>query len=214
MHAGSARPLRRCRSAIAAKTSNAHPRRCRAGDLTSGTRHEEVALAQKVRTTMNRLRIAACFLLLPFVANCVATDETETDLDPSLSEELPADEEASTPKQGIFGGDACKSVQIRITNSRTRNGVDTAIEVHKVTYWDASEGDWLTEDLANLMLNHGTTGVWSDEDLEYTENDLITHFRVYYKYLSGGSWSGLVYQEINTVDQTCQANDTFSMTVE
>jgi hypothetical protein len=163
---------------------------------------------------MNRSLITACFCFVPFVTGCALSEE-KTATDPSQPEELAAaDEEVSPPPAHIFGSDACKNTDITITNSRTRDGINTAIEVQYVKYWDASEGAWLMEDLANYSLNFGTGHTWWNEDLEYTENDLITAFRVYYKVLEGGSWGPVVYQEIDTPNQTCREDSNFSMTVQ
>jgi hypothetical protein len=164
---------------------------------------------------VNLSRIAASFLLvLPFAASCaLSEDEIATD-EQGMPAEIDAADEAAPSTQQSLLGNTCKNTDIFITNSRTRNGIDTAIEVTKVELYSASEGDWISEDLSNEILDHGTTGIWWDEDLAGAENDLITKWRVYYKYVVNGSWSSVVYQEIDTPNQTCLANANFYMTVE
>ena len=162
---------------------------------------------------MKLSRIAPYLLLIPFVASCaLSEDETATDQMPP--EEIAADEQVPPTTQDLFGADACTGTDIFVTNSRTRNGIDTAIEVHYVEFYSASEGGWYTEDLSNEILNYGETHTWWNQDLAHAENDLITKWRVYYKYASGGSWSSVVYQEIDTPNQTCLAGTNFYMTVE
>lgn len=163
---------------------------------------------------MNRSHIAVCFLLaLPLATSCALDDETA--IDGASPDELSAESTDPAPqRQGILGSDACRNTDIFITNSRTRNGINTAIEVRKVEYYSASEGNWYTEDLGDTMLNFGTQGIWWDEDLAYAENDLITKWRVYYRYLDGGSWSSVVYQEIDTPDERCLADANFELTVQ
>ena len=170
---------------------------------------------------MNRLPIAACFLLVPFVASCaLSEDETElggeteigAEADQSSPEEIAADDVQPTT-QSLFGS-PCNNTDISITNSRTRNSINTTIEVRRVEFLSASSGNWVGEDLADRILNFGTTTTWWDEDLADAENDLITKWRVYYRYVENGTWSSVVYQEIDTPNQTCIADANFAMTVE
>ena len=171
---------------------------------------------------MNRLPIAACFLLVPFVASCaLSEDETQpggepeigAEADQSSSEEIAAADDVQPTTQSLFG-DACTNTDIFITNSRTRNGIGTTIEVRRVEFYSASEGAWVGEDLTDRILNFGTTSTWWDEDLAGAENDLITKWRVYYRYVEYGTWSSVVYQEIDTPNETCIADSNFEMTVE
>lgn len=161
---------------------------------------------------MNRSLIAACFLIVSSVTGC-ALSEDELATDPSLPEEIEADEQVETTSQSLLGN-SCNNTDIFITNSRTRNGVNTAIEVRSVEFFSASTGNWHFEDLSNAILNFGTQGIWWDEDLAGAQNDLITQWRVYYRFVENGGWSSEVYQTIDTPNETCLADANFYMTVE
>jgi hypothetical protein len=160
---------------------------------------------------MYRSIFTAC-ALVPFVIGCV-TSEEDIGSDEAF-EDVSDDVTLQSTSQSLFGSDSCRNTDIFITNSRTRNGVDTAIEVHSVEFYSSSEGRWYSEDLTNEIVNFATTHTWWNEDLAHAENDLITKWRVYYKYASGGSWSSVVYQEIDTPNETCLADANFEMTVE
>ncbi|HVG62943.1 MAG TPA: hypothetical protein VNA24_30545 [Hyalangium sp.] len=140
-------------------------------------------------------------------AACVACGGEE-----EFSEEADASNTLAVARQGL--GNSCRNIEIIITNSRTRDGVNTRIAVERVEAYSASEGDWLNEDLPDEGLSYGETYVWFDQDLAQAENDLLTKWRVYYRYITDGNWSGLVYQEINTVDDVCLANNDYHLTVE
>jgi hypothetical protein len=164
-----------------------------------------------MKSFLNRTLIAACFLL-PLAAGCAELEDETTD--EATPEEIAADEPTSPapPTQNLFG--ACLNTDITITNSRTRDGLNTAIEVRSIEFFNLTEGKWTSEDLSNEILNFGETLVWNDEDLADAEGDLISTFRVHYRYATGGSWSSQVYQQINTPNQTCIYDANFSMTVE
>lgn len=156
---------------------------------------------------MNRSLIAACFLIVPSVTGC-ALSEDELETDPSLPEEIEGGEQVETTSQGLLGS-SCNNTDIFITNSR----FNTAIEVRSVEFYSASSGNWHSEDLSNAILNYGTQGIWWDEDLAGAQNDLITQWRVHFRYVVAGGWSSEVYQTINTPNETCLADANFYMTV-
>jgi len=166
---------------------------------------------------MKRSFIAACFLIAPSITACVAAEEDGSIEGGEGGEpvEVAVDEQAPAPAptQNLFG-EACKNTDIFITNSRTRSGVNTAIEVRKVEFYNLTEGKWTSEDLVNAVMNWGDTLVWYNEDLADAEGDVISKWRVYYRYASGGSWSSVVYQEIDTPNETCIADADFEMTVQ
>lgn len=141
-------------------------------------------------------------------AACVACGGEE-----EFTDEVDASNTLAVARQGL--GNSCNNIEIIITNSRTRNGVDTRIAVDRVQAYSASEGDWLNEDLSDQSMPFGSTETWFDQDLAQAENDLLTKWRVYYRYMEeDGDWSDVVYQEINTVDDVCLANDDYRLTVE
>jgi hypothetical protein len=167
---------------------------------------------------MNRSIITASFLLIPFIASCaLSEDELATDTEQGAPEELVADEQAEptqSTQQNLFGADACKGTDIYVTNSRTRDGINTAIDVHYVKFYSVSEGAWKTEDLENRMLSFNEQSTWWDQALANAENDTISQWRVYYRYLSGGAWSDVVYQTMDTTNVTCVAGMNFYLTVQ
>lgn len=164
---------------------------------------------------MKRSFIAACLAIIPFAQGCV-TSEEELATDEVAPEEIAVDEAAqeAAPQTQSLLGDACVNTDLYITNSRTRDGVNTAIEVRSVSFYNLTEGKWTNEDLVNGILNFGQTLVWSNEDLGDAEGDVISKWRVYYRYATGGSWSSEVSQEIDTTNETCIADSNFEMTVQ
>jgi len=173
--------------------------------------HETAATMQNTNSIMSYSRIASCLVATCCVASCALSSD-ETPGEPS-SESAPADDQVASATQSLFGSDACRNVGIHITNSRTRNGINTAINVQHAEYYSASEGKWLNENLGDLILDFGTTGNWT-RDLEGTENDLVTQWKVYYQFIDNGSWSSQVFQVIDTTNATCIANMDFNMTVQ
>lgn len=165
----------------------------------------------------NRSLIVASLLLVPFTVGCVASEDELVTGEEGAPEEIAALEAAATeaaPQPQSLLGEACKNTDIYITNSRTRNGVNTAIEVRSIKFYNATEGKWTSEDLVNAVMNFGQTLLWEDEDLADAEGDNITHFQVVYRYASGGSWSSEVHPTINTPDKECAYDSNFYMTVE
>lgn len=165
----------------------------------------------------NRSLIVASLLLVPFTVGCVASEDELVTGEEGVPEEIAALEAAATeaaPQPQSLLGEACKNTDIYITNSRTRNGVNTAIEVRSVSFYNLTEGKWTSEDLVNGIMNFGQTLLWANEDLADVEGDTISKWRVYYRYASGGSWSSEVYQEIDTPNETCIHDANFEMTVQ
>jgi hypothetical protein len=156
-----------------------------------------------------RSSILAGYLSLLFTASCAVSDDGAPS---ELPEEVPASEAAPTDKGPVFANNNCSNVEIKVTNWRDHGDGPTAILVHRVEYY--SQGDWHTEDLSNESIDYGHFVQWNNEDLPGTDGDVITKFRVYYNYLlTPFVWSGLVYQEINTPDETCVDDANFEMTV-
>jgi hypothetical protein len=148
--------------------------------------------------------LAVCFLAASWVG---CGPEAE------YPQETPASAQPEVQQQ-LFG-DSCNNIDITVRNSRERNGVTTAILVDRVEAWSASEGDWLPEDLADATIGYGGGRTWLDEDLARAENDTLTKWRVYYRYMEAdGDWSDPVYQEIDTVNDVCHADDNYVLTVQ
>lgn len=169
-----------------------------------------------MKNTLHRSLLTACCLLAPLGAGCIAPDEEGgSSLDESAPEEVAAEPSATPapPTQSLVG-EACKNTDITITNSRTRNGVNTAIELRSVQFYNLTEGKWTSEDLVNAVMNFNDTLVWFNEDLADAEGDVISKWRVYYRFATGGSWSSEVYQEIDTPNETCVYDSEFELTVE
>ncbi len=110
-------------------------------------------------------------------------------------------------QQAILGFNACKPVEIQVSNKRRRNGVDYDIKVRKVTFWNVDDGKWRQEDLANKIIEYSGGKAWSDQSLPDTANDRISAWRVYYDYRAAGqSWSDTVYQEVYPADYNPNLN--------
>jgi hypothetical protein len=123
---------------------------------------------------------------------CSAAGVEDTDLVAEAGETDEADA-ITTSEQPLFGSDACKSVDIRVLNSRSY-----PITVRSLEYYNASEGRWQSEDLTNKVVDPTAMEFWTP-NFEYSENDWIYSFNVIYDH---GSQSGLSYH-VNTPDQTC-----------
>ncbi len=165
----------------------------------------------------NRSLIAASLLLIPFTVGCVASEDELVTGEEGVPEEIAALEAEATeaaPQTQSLLGDACKNTDIYITNSRTRDGVNTAIEVRSIKFYNLTEGKWTSEDLVNGIMNFGTTLVWYDEDLGDAEGDVISQFQVFYRYAIGPNWSTEVHQTIDTPNETCINDANFEMTVQ
>jgi hypothetical protein len=124
-------------------------------------------------------------------------------------------DEAEVDQAAIFGSDACKNTDIKITNNFEVSGSARKIKVLSVEYYSASEGRWLSEDLANTDISAGSSHWWYDEDLQYAENDLITKFKVHFKYDEfDGDWSDEQTHTDDTTDKDCYAGTNFYLDVE
>jgi hypothetical protein len=165
--------------------------------------------------------------------NLVDEDGIAEDFDgnPAITEDsVSAEEEAKTQDEGeesvgstqqaIVGLNACKPINIKVRNSRDRNGVQYEIKVRYVKFWNVDDGRWREEGLSNQDLPHGTQWTWLDQSLGDTKDDRISAWRVYYSYkVAGQNWSDTVYQEVYPMNYNpdrnyCYANGTYTLTVE
>lgn len=165
---------------------------------------------------MKRQSIPFFALFAAFALACnVESGEPEAGAtDGADAAELPSDESLARTRQGLLGSDACKDVEITVINSRERNGVETGLLVDRVEYHSLSEGAWYTEALDDEVIDFGDSHTWTNQDLQYAENDTIDKWRVHYKYETGHAWSSMVYQEIDTPNDTCHADDNYALTVQ
>jgi hypothetical protein len=113
-------------------------------------------------------------------------------------------EGTSTAQQPLFGSDACKSVDIRVLNS-----LSYTITVRSLEYYNASEGRWQTEDLANRDVSPGAMEFWTP-NFENSENDWLYSFNVIYDH---PGHNGHVYH-VNTPDQTCIPGRVFLLEIQ
>jgi hypothetical protein len=123
-----------------------------------------------------------------FVASAGSEESVlqEVDDDSLYAEE---DIELGSTQQAIFGSDACKRVDICITN-----GGDEVRDIRYVRYYDASDGKWRKEDLANRDLGPGERRCWASQTLEYTKNDIIREWRPAY-YRPGTEYPTIPYSQ-------------------
>jgi hypothetical protein len=130
----------------------------------------------------------------------------------SAAEDEPQAEGVSSASAAF--GDACKNTDITVVNSLFYDGKERDIRVEYVKYYSASEAKWYSETLGNVDLEPDTQHTWENHDLEHVENDRLTKWRVYFKYReSDGDWSDMFYEEVDTPDTRCEANDKFKLTV-
>ena len=156
--------------------------------------------------------------LFSLVCLCAAGCGGEEDFagETDLSDEVDPEAEAALEgaEQPLFGSDACRDVDLKIINSFEDGARSARIRVEYLKFFSASEGRWITEDVANTEIAYGASNWWYNEDLQYAENDTITQWRVYFRYIeSDNDWSDLVYQTIDTVNDVCHADDDYAMTV-
>lgn len=144
-------------------------------------------------------------------------DESDYAGDESLLEGEGALDEAAFGEleQPLLGSDACKDVDIRITNSFEDGNRQARILVLSIEFYSSSEGRYISEDLANAEIAYGSNRWWYNEDLQYLENDTITQVRVHFKYReSDGDWSDEVTQVVDIPNDVCRADDDYHVTLD
>jgi hypothetical protein len=149
-------------------------------------------------------------LILVQLAACGAAEDTGTTILPNAAENAePARASAA------LGGDTCKNVDITVKNSFFYDGKGRDIRVLYVKFYSASEGAWFTEGVTNTTVSYGHQQTFANQDLAHAENDLITKWRVEFRYReSDGDWSDTVYRQIDTPNDACHANDKYTLTVD
>ena len=148
-----------------------------------------------------------CILLQ--LAACGAADEVGND--PGGA----AEGTSATTSATLFGSDACKNTDITVKNWFFFDARQREIRVENVHYYSASEGAWYTQGLDDVDIAYGHQHTWLNKDLQYAENDLLTKWRVYFRYReSDGDLSDSVYMELDTPNDTCHADDNYSLTVD
>jgi hypothetical protein len=180
--------------------------RCNQPESTSSTRlvcGTSLGRTRLERKGNMRASILVCAPLL-FAASCAVSEESE------LPEEVVVEETAPAPEP-VFANNNCSNVDITVANWRMRDGVGTPIRVHRVEYY--ALGSWHSEDLSNQDIIYSWEGTWSNQDLAGADGDLITKWRVYYNVSTSGTWGPLVYQEMDTPNETCVDDMDVELTV-
>jgi hypothetical protein len=142
---------------------------------------------------------------LLFAASCTISEDVG-----EIPEEVVVDE-ALPASEPIFANNNCTNVDITVANLRFRNGVGTPIRVHRVEFY--ALGSWHSEDLSNQDIVYSWQATWNNEDLAGADGDLITKWRVFYNVSTSGTWGPLVYQEIDTPNETCVDDMDIELTV-
>lgn len=159
---------------------------------------------------MSKISLLPIALILIQLTACGAADETETTLPPSA-----ADSAEPAQTSAALASDTCKNVDITVKNSFFYDGKGRDIRVLYVKFYSASEGTWINEGLPNTTIAYGHQHTFPNQDLAHAENDLITKWRVEFRYKeSDGDWSDVVYEQIDTPNDTCHANDHYTLTVD
>jgi len=126
-----------------------------------------------------------------------------------------APDDATATSSALLGSDACKDTDITVKNSFFYDGREREIRVDNVHYYSASEGKWYTQGLDDTDIGYGHQHTWLNKDLQHAENDLLTKWRVYFRYReSDGDWSDSVYMELDTPNDTCHADDNYTLMVD
>jgi hypothetical protein len=98
-------------------------------------------------------------------------------------------------QQPLLGSNTCRDVYVSV-----RNFWNDPITVRSIEYYNASEGRWQTEDLANRTLDaDGGLEIWV-EDLENAENDTIYSVNLLFDHLDHTH-----NMHFNIPDRTCLA---------
>jgi hypothetical protein len=156
---------------------------------------------------ISQLPIAFIFFQL---AACGAAGDAGSDPTTNAS-----DEATATASSALLGSDACKNTDITVKNSFFFDGREREIRVDNVHYYSSSEGRWYTQALDDEDLGYDQQHTWWNKDLQHAENDLLTKWRVYFKYReTDGDWSDSVYMELDTPNDTCRADDNYTLTVD
>ena len=156
---------------------------------------------------VSRLFIAGSCLAL-FTA-CLGVDDGDLDADDEglSGEEVgapPSDsEEIGTQQQALLGND-CQNADIRVVNN-----LSYPITVKSIEYYNGSEGQWRTEDLANQTMNSGTMWFWTP-NLDGSDGEWIYSFNVIYE--CHGSHNHNYH--INTPDSTCATGRVYLLEVD
>lgn len=149
---------------------------------------------------------------LGLVLSALVATSTGCIVEEASPEDVVVDEQVGTAEQAF--GNSCNNTDITIWNSFEDGTRAADIKVFRVEYYSLSEGNWYTEDLSDQVIGYGDGLTWLNEDLAHAENDTLSQWRVYFKYEeSDGDWSDLFYQQIDTPNDVCHADDNYVMTV-
>lgn len=109
----------------------------------------------------------------------------------------------------LFGDDACRDVTFRVNNN-----FGAEIRVLRFELFSESEGRWLNEDFANVVVPGGRQGfvVREGENVEYGENDRITQIRVsFQRREADGDWSDTLTRIDNDIARpVCVAGKSYT----
>jgi hypothetical protein len=131
--------------------------------------------------------------------------------DEAALEELSPEDAVVSTSDNLLGSDACKDVDIFVTNDLFASdcaGSVARIKVLKLEYYSASEGTglsdargWFTEELPNTEIAPGVRYRFDPQDLQYAENDRLTHVKLHYKYYRPDfGWSVTLVRQIDITD--------------
>ena len=124
-------------------------------------------------------------------------------------------------------GNACKRVNFSVDNNftfydpATKSNRTVPITVERFELWSQSEGRWLNENFADVVVPAGAKdyAVRRGETVEYAENDKITQIRVSFKYFADTSlnapatWHEATRTDTSIADQVCVADRWYKATI-
>jgi hypothetical protein len=122
-----------------------------------------------------------------------------------------ATESVGKQQQALFN--LCENVRVEVTNLfEEDNGARPDIKVTALSFYNSRRGTWSKQSVSNEIIGYNDDYPYI-EDLENSDGDTITRWRVYHKHDLGNGWGNEVYQEINTADRTCTDGMTVELTV-
>ena len=114
-------------------------------------------------------------------------------------------------QQALFN--LCENVRIEVKNLYEEpGGARPDVKVTAVSFFNSDRGSWSKQSISNEVIGYNDEYPYI-EDLENSDGETITRWRVYHRHDIGNGWGSEVYQEINTTDRNCVDGMTVNLTV-
>ena len=83
--------------------------------------------------------------------------------------------------------DLCRNPDVTVINDKV-----WAMEVRQISYFDACNSKWRTEDVPDTEILPGASATFHD-DLEYVEGCAITQFKLYRRVFGSAGWTSVIW---------------------